>query len=67
VNAPIRFRLTLWYVAVLAVVLVALGAFVVTRLRSDERAMLIDSAPLRDDHEPAGRVGDLPTLEQRRI
>ena len=34
-NAPIRVRLTAWYVLVLAVVLAGLGAFVVTRLRSD--------------------------------
>ncbi len=34
-NAPIRVRLTLWYVLVLAAVLTALGAFVVTRLRAD--------------------------------
>lgn len=32
---PIRLRLTAWYVLVLAAVLSALGAFVVTRLRSD--------------------------------
>jgi heavy metal sensor kinase len=32
---PIRARLTAWYVLVLALVLVALGAFVVTRLRTD--------------------------------
>jgi heavy metal sensor kinase len=35
VRAPIRVRLTAWYLVVLAVVFVALGAFVVTRLRSD--------------------------------
>lgn len=34
-SAPIRVRLTAWYVILLAVVLVALGGFVVTRLRSD--------------------------------
>jgi signal transduction histidine kinase len=34
-HAPIRARLTAWYVLALALVLVALGAFVVTRLRSD--------------------------------
>jgi heavy metal sensor kinase len=34
-RAPIRLRLTAWYVLVLAVVLAVLGAFVVTRLRSD--------------------------------
>lgn len=33
-RAPIRVRLTAWYVAVLAVVLLGLGAFVVTNLRS---------------------------------
>jgi heavy metal sensor kinase len=35
VSAPIRLRLTAWYVLLLAAVLAALGAFVVTRLRSD--------------------------------
>jgi hypothetical protein len=35
VSAPIRFRLTAWYVVVLAVVIAALGTFVVTQLRSD--------------------------------
>jgi two-component system, OmpR family, sensor kinase len=35
VNAPIRVRLTGWYVLVLAAVVVGLGAFVVTRLRAD--------------------------------
>jgi heavy metal sensor kinase len=34
-SAPIRLRLTAWYVLLLAAVLVALGAFVITRLRSD--------------------------------
>jgi heavy metal sensor kinase len=45
VSAPIRVRLTAWYVIVLAVVLVGLGAFVVTRLRSDLTAEL--DGPLR--------------------
>jgi heavy metal sensor kinase len=35
VSAPIRLRLTAWYVLLLAAVLAALGAFVVTRLRAD--------------------------------
>jgi two-component system OmpR family sensor kinase len=35
VSAPIRLRLTAWYVLLLAAVLTALGAFVVTQLRSD--------------------------------
>jgi heavy metal sensor kinase len=34
-SAPIRVRMTAWYVAVLALVLTAVGAFVVVRLRSD--------------------------------
>jgi two-component system OmpR family sensor kinase len=34
-NAPIRVRMTAWYVAVLALVLVAVGAFVIVQLRSD--------------------------------
>ena len=34
-NAPIRVRLTGWYVLVLAAVVVGLGVFVVTRLRTD--------------------------------
>jgi heavy metal sensor kinase len=34
-SAPIRVRMTAWYVAVLAVVLVAVGAFVIVRLKSD--------------------------------
>jgi heavy metal sensor kinase len=35
---PIRTRLTAWYVAVLALVIAALGAFVVVRLRADMTA-----------------------------
>ena len=34
-RAPIRLRLTGWYVLLLVVALVALGTFVITRLRSD--------------------------------
>ena len=37
-RVPIRARLTAWYVALLAVVIVALGAFVVIRLRADMTA-----------------------------
>jgi heavy metal sensor kinase len=43
VSAPIRLRLTAWYVLLLAAVLAALGAFVVTRLRSDLTAS-VDSS-----------------------
>jgi two-component system OmpR family sensor kinase len=35
VNLPIRLRVTMWYVALLAVLIGALGVFVVTRLRTD--------------------------------
>jgi heavy metal sensor kinase len=38
VSLPIRARLTVWYAAVLVVVVVALGAFLVLRLRSDLQA-----------------------------
>jgi heavy metal sensor kinase len=38
VSLPIRARLTVWYAAVLAVVVVALGAFLVVRLGSDLQA-----------------------------
>ncbi|MFL6140214.1 MAG: sensor histidine kinase [Frankiaceae bacterium] len=34
-SAPIRVRMTAWYVALLAVILVAVGAFVVLRLQDD--------------------------------
>jgi len=35
VKLPIRLRVTIWYVALLAVLIAALGVFVVVRLRSD--------------------------------
>jgi heavy metal sensor kinase len=37
---PIRARLTAWYAVLLAVIIVALGAFVVLRLRSELRATI---------------------------
>jgi heavy metal sensor kinase len=43
VSAPIRLRLTAWYVVLLAAVLVALGTFVVVRLSSDLTAS-VDSS-----------------------
>jgi heavy metal sensor kinase len=42
-SAPIRLRLTAWYVLLLAGVLAALGTFVVTRLRADLTAS-VDSS-----------------------
>jgi heavy metal sensor kinase len=38
VRLPIRVRLTAWYAALLAVIIVSLGAFLVLRLRSDLQA-----------------------------
>jgi HAMP domain-containing protein len=35
VNVPIRVRMTAWYVALLAVIVAAVGAFLVVRLRAD--------------------------------
>jgi two-component system OmpR family sensor kinase len=40
VRLPIRVRLTAWYALLLAAVLVALGAFLVLRLRSDLRSTI---------------------------
>jgi heavy metal sensor kinase len=39
-SLPIRARLTVWYAALLAVIIVALGAFLVLRLRSDLQAAI---------------------------
>ena len=39
-NLPIRVRLTAWYALLLAAILVALGAFLVLRLRSDLRSTI---------------------------
>jgi signal transduction histidine kinase len=51
VRLPIRIRLTAWYVALLALVLVALGAFALTRLQSDltgsvDRALARAAGPI---------------------
>jgi heavy metal sensor kinase len=40
VRLPIRARLTAWYAALLAVIIVALGTFVVLRLRTELRATI---------------------------
>jgi hypothetical protein len=60
VNAPIRVRLTAWYVLVLAVVMVALGAFVATRLRSDltselDRTLQAAAGQIARGYEVEGR------------
>ena len=58
-NAPIRVRLTLWYVAVLAAVITALGVFVVTRLRADltaevDRTLTSAAAQMSDGYREEG-------------
>ena len=39
-SLPIRARLTVWYAALLALIILALGAFLVLRLRSDLQAAI---------------------------
>jgi heavy metal sensor kinase len=51
VSLPIRARLTVWYAAVLAVVVLALGAFLVLRLRSD-----LQDAVDRDVRQGAAKI-----------
>jgi heavy metal sensor kinase len=56
---PIRWRLTAWYVLALALVLTALGAFVVTRLRADltaevDRSLASASAQLVQGYRAEG-------------
>jgi heavy metal sensor kinase len=47
VSLPIRARLTLWYVAILAVILAALGGFLLFRLRADLLAGIDQSLDVR--------------------
>ncbi len=56
---PIRIRLTAWFVAVLAAVLVALGVFVVARLRTDltaevDRVLTSTAADIADGYRTEG-------------
>jgi heavy metal sensor kinase len=53
VRLPIRARLTVWYAAVLAVVVLALGAFLVLRLRSD-----LQDAVDRDVRQGAAKIAE---------
>jgi heavy metal sensor kinase len=48
VKLPIRVRLTVWYAALLAAILIGLGAFVVLQLRSD-----LEASVERDAHQAA--------------
>jgi two-component system, OmpR family, sensor kinase len=56
VTVPIRLRMTAWYVLVLAVVLTAVAAFLVVRLRTDLTGG-IDRELARDAAQVAGDVG----------
>jgi heavy metal sensor kinase len=61
VNLPIRTRLTAWYVVLLALVIVALGTFVVVRLRADmtadfDRSLRSAAAQIRSGYERGGPV-----------
>jgi two-component system, OmpR family, sensor kinase len=58
VNLPIRVRLTAWYAALLAAILVAIGAFVVLQLRTDLQARLD-----RDVRTNASSIGEGYTAE----
>ncbi len=58
-NAPIRVRLTAWYVFVLAAVVTAVGAFVVTSLRGDltsalDRSLKSGAAQIGSGYEAEG-------------
>ena len=58
-SAPIRVRLTAWYVVLLALVLTGLGTFVVTRLRSDltnelDRGMRAGAARIAEGYAAEG-------------
>jgi heavy metal sensor kinase len=55
-SVPIRLRMTAWYVVVLAVVLAAVGAFLVVRLRTDLTGG-IDRELARDTAQVASDVG----------
>jgi heavy metal sensor kinase len=59
VSAPIRVRLTAWYVVLLALVLTGLGTFVVTRLRTDltnelDRGMRAGAARIAEGYKAEG-------------
>lgn len=56
---PIRLRLTAWFVLVLAAVLVALSAFVVSRLRADltaevDRSLTVTAATISEGYRDEG-------------
>lgn len=58
-SLPIRVRLTAWYVLVLTVVIVALGAFVVIRLRDSltseqDRSLRLAATQIADGYRTEG-------------
>jgi len=57
---PIRARLTAWYVAVLALILLALGAYLPLRLRAEltgeiDQSLTIRAAQISEDYQRDGR------------
>ena len=59
---PIRVRLTAWYAALLAAILVAIGAFLVLRLRTDlahrlDRDVVRSTRPIADAYATDGPIG----------
>jgi heavy metal sensor kinase len=62
VRLPIRARLTAWYALFLAAILVALGAFLVLKLRSDlrstiDREVRASAVPIKQSYIAEGRGG----------
>jgi heavy metal sensor kinase len=58
-NLPLRLRMTAWYVALLAVIIAALGAFLVVRLRADltgaiDNGLRPAAAQIREDVHKEG-------------
>ena len=49
-NLPIRVRLTAWYAALLTLIIVALGAFLVLQLRTDLRESIDTEVLAAVDH-----------------
>ena len=61
-NLPIRTRLTLWYALMLAAILIAVGAFLVLKLRSDlrssiDRAVRGSSGAIAQNYDDSGISG----------
>ena len=60
-NLPIRVRLTVWYATMLAIILLALGAFLVLRLQTELQARVDRDVRKAADHIGAGYAAGGPT------